>query len=50
MKTKMKKCDRCGKYTLKDLCSCGGQALNPVPARYSPLDKYGKYRRMGAKF
>lgn len=50
MKTKMKKCERCGKYTLKAACQCGGKALNPVPARFSPLDPYGKYRRRGEKF
>jgi H/ACA ribonucleoprotein complex subunit 3 len=50
MKTKMKKCERCGTYTLKDLCPCGGTPVNPVPARYSPIDRYGKYRRQGEKF
>ncbi len=50
MKTKMKKCGRCGTYTLKDTCPCGGTPVNPVPARYSPLDPYGKYRRRGEKF
>ncbi|MGA9138827.1 MAG: RNA-protein complex protein Nop10 [Methanocella sp.] len=50
MKTKMKKCERCGTYTLKDTCPCGGTPINPVPARYSPLDPYGKYRRRSEKF
>ncbi|HMK47546.1 MAG TPA: RNA-protein complex protein Nop10 [Methanocella sp.] len=50
MKTKMKKCERCGSYTLKAICPCGGKAINPVPARYSPLDPYGRYRRRGEKF
>jgi H/ACA ribonucleoprotein complex subunit 3 len=50
MKTKMKKCERCGRYTLKATCACGGKSVNPVPARFSPLDPYGKYRRKGAKF
>lgn len=40
------KCRRCGKYTLHEACpDCGGPALNPKPARYSPEDKYSGYRR-----
>jgi H/ACA ribonucleoprotein complex subunit 3 len=50
MKTRMKKCEQCGTYTLKDACPCGGMPINPVPARFSPLDPYGKYRRKGEKF
>jgi H/ACA ribonucleoprotein complex subunit 3 len=46
MKTKMKKCELCGQYTFKEACTCGGKTINPVPARYSPIDQYGKYRRM----
>ena len=39
------KCVKCGKYTLKDICSCGGSALTPKPAKFSPEDKYAPYRR-----
>ncbi|MBW2967068.1 RNA-protein complex protein Nop10 [Candidatus Woesearchaeota archaeon] len=39
------RCKECGKYTLKAKCSCGGDALQPIPAKYSPEDPYGKYRR-----
>lgn len=39
------KCKDCGKYTLKPKCPCGGEALSPIPAKYSPEDPYGKYRR-----
>jgi len=42
---KIKKCLKCGKYTLKDLC-CGEKTITVKPPRYSPLDKYGKYRRI----
>ena len=36
----------CGEYTLKDLCPrCGQAAKDPRPARFSPEDHYGKYRR-----
>ena len=39
------KCIECGKYTMKESCSCGGKAVNCKPAKYSPEDNYGKYRR-----
>ncbi|RLF12507.1 MAG: RNA-protein complex protein Nop10 [Thermoprotei archaeon] len=42
------KCMRCGRYTLhKDKCpSCRGPLKVPHPARFSPEDKYGRYRRL----
>jgi H/ACA ribonucleoprotein complex subunit 3 len=41
------KCTACGHYTLQEACaSCGGKAIEPGPAKYSPEDHYGKYRRM----
>ena len=44
---KMKKCPVCGRYTFKDFCPiCNVKTINPEPPRYSPEDKYGKYRRM----
>lgn len=39
------KCVKCGKYTLKDKCGCGGESLDPRPAKFSIEDKWGKYRR-----
>lgn len=39
------KCVKCNIYTLKEKCQCGGKAVSPKPAKYSPEDKYGKYRR-----
>lgn len=39
------KCTSCNKYTLNEKCSCGGKAVNPKPAKYSPEDKYSEYRR-----
>ena len=39
------KCEDCGKYTMKDVCACGGKALTPKPAKFSIEDKYGSYRR-----
>jgi len=46
--SKLRKCVQCGRYTLKqDKCPyCGGPLKNPHPPRFSPEDRYGKYRRM----
>ena len=46
---KILRCEDCGKYTMKDVCLCGGKALTPRPAKCSIDDKYGNYRRK-AKF
>ena len=42
------KCVVCGSFTMK-LEHCGKKALSPKPAKYSPEDKYGKYRRIAKK-
>jgi len=43
----MKYCYKCKRYTLKDICPvCGERAYKKEPPRFSPQDKYGKYRRM----
>jgi len=39
------KCKKCNSYTMSDKCKCGGEAVNPKPPKYSPEDKFGKYRR-----
>ena len=39
------KCQSCGKYTMKEVCGCGGVAVNPKPPKYSPEDPYADYRR-----
>lgn len=46
MKLKMKKCKLCGEYTITNKCSCGGEVGEVYPPKYSPEDKYGKYRRI----
>jgi len=44
---KIMKCQNCGAYTLKTTCEkCNGKAVHAQPARYSPEDRYGKYRLM----
>jgi len=46
MKWIMRKCPKCGRYTLKrDKCPvCGSELVVPHPPRFSPEDKYLKYR------
>jgi H/ACA ribonucleoprotein complex subunit 3 len=40
------KCRKCKEYTIRKICpSCGGEAVSPLPTKYSPEDTYGKYRR-----
>ncbi len=40
------RCRACGRYTLKPQCpGCGATTDRPGPARYSPEDRYGTYRR-----
>ncbi len=43
----LRKCRQCGKYTLdQEKCPyCGGKIRVPHPAKFSPQDKYAKYRR-----
>jgi H/ACA ribonucleoprotein complex subunit 3 len=42
----LRKCEKCGKYTLKtSSCPyCSGKVRIPHPAKFSPDDKYLKYR------
>lgn len=43
-------CNNCKNYTLKKLCpKCGKKTISPKPAKYSPVDKFGKYRRIYKK-
>jgi len=47
---KIMKCPDCNTYTLKDSCpNCKIKTINPRPAKFSPEDKYGKYRRLAKK-
>jgi len=46
MKTSLRKCPSCQEYVLGEVCArCGTKTVVPIPPRYSPEDKYGKYRR-----
>jgi len=47
MKVEIFKCKNCESYTLERVCpKCSTNAVTPKPAKYSPEDKYGHYRRM----
>ena len=47
VKARMRKCEACGEYTLREVCvRCGARTVSPLPPRFSPTDRYGKYRRM----
>ncbi|MEE3242997.1 MAG: RNA-protein complex protein Nop10 [Candidatus Thermoplasmatota archaeon] len=47
MKTLIFQCKSCQIYTISRLCpQCSESTSNPLPPRFSPQDKYGKYRRM----
>lgn len=40
-------CKKCSEYTMEEKCPrCGEKTVKPEPPRFSPLDKFGKYRRM----
>ncbi|MHB8632717.1 MAG: RNA-protein complex protein Nop10 [Thermoplasmatota archaeon] len=42
----LRKCTACHDYTLEEICpSCGAAATDPRPAKFSPEDHYGSYRR-----
>jgi H/ACA ribonucleoprotein complex subunit 3 len=45
----MRRCPECGEYSLNEMCRCGSATVTPLPAKYSPDDRYGEYRRKGIK-
>lgn len=45
VKFQLRKCRGCGRYTLKGECpECGGETRSAHPAKFSPDDKYMRYR------
>jgi H/ACA ribonucleoprotein complex subunit 3 len=45
MKHLIRKCSACHTYTLKHECpKCNALTVDPHPAKYSPDDKYVRYR------
>lgn len=45
MRSIIRKCERCGRYTLSNECPlCGGDSVYAIPPRYSERDRFQKYR------
>ncbi len=45
MKTLIMKCPSCGLYSMKNICPhCGAATVMAIPMKYSPADKFQKYR------
>ncbi|MBC7120450.1 MAG: RNA-protein complex protein Nop10 [Candidatus Methanosuratus sp.] len=46
MRGMLRRCTSCGAYTIKqDSCPrCGGALKIPHPAKFSPYDKYSRFR------
>ncbi|MFH1455357.1 MAG: RNA-protein complex protein Nop10 [archaeon] len=43
-------CDKCEVYSMQEKCPvCDKKTLSRRPAKFSPQDKWGKYRRMAKK-
>lgn len=43
-------CEKCKLYTMKEICSvCSSKTKSRKPAKFSPADKWGKYRRIAKK-
>jgi rRNA maturation protein Nop10 len=38
-------CESCKNYTMKVNCSCSVPTISSRPAKFSPIDKLGVYRR-----
>ena len=39
-------CKKCDQYTMQETCpKCSAKTEHAKPPKYSPADKYGKYRR-----
>ena len=45
MKTLIRKCNYCNVYTMEETCQkCGNKTVMAIPMKYSPTDKFKKYR------
>ncbi|QUC64495.1 RNA-protein complex protein Nop10 [Nitrosopumilus sp. K4] len=45
MRFQLRKCVNCNKYTLKEKClKCNQDTISAHPAKFSPDDKYMRYR------
>jgi len=41
---KLRYCQSCDQYTLNESCSEHGNTISAYPPKFSPQDKYAKYR------
>ncbi|MCX8205959.1 MAG: ribosome biogenesis protein [Candidatus Micrarchaeota archaeon] len=48
MKSHIFKCRVCGRYTMQE-AHCGAPAASAHPPKYSPQDRYAKYRRLAGR-
>ena len=45
MRNLLLRCQKCSRYTMEAKCpQCGGDTMLAAPAKYSPDDKYARYR------
>ena len=45
MRFQLRKCIKCNQYTLKEKCpKCDKETISAHPAKFSPDDKYMRYR------
>ena len=45
MRKLMRKCPKCGRYTLEPKCPrCGSETVSPPPPKFSPQDRYALLR------
>lgn len=45
MRYLIKKCPRCGIYTLREKCPrCGSETISPHPPKFNIYDRYVRYR------
>lgn len=45
MKNMLFRCPKCSRYTMEAKCAqCGEATVMAAPAKYSPDDKYARYR------
>ena len=50
MHFQLRKCNKCKKYSLKESCSiCKEKTVSVHPAKFSPDDKYMRYRIINKK-
>jgi len=38
------RCTKCFSYSLEKQCKCGGECISTKPGKWSPEDRYSRYR------